>query len=143
MKVTSRTNVELVLLGMFDENIALVIPAKRFLTSSDIHRSTGIPIPNIRYWESRYPKLRSESASLYKRRRYRREDFLLIFALKTLTVECGFSLEGALCIVDLLDPKALVVDTGPPKALSISKLQFQLWLSAGVLKRIFNESTVN
>jgi len=70
------------------------IPDKSLFTISEVARLTSTKAFVLRYWQSEFPTLQPVKAP-NGRRLYRREDIEMVFEIKRLLYEEGFTIAGA------------------------------------------------
>jgi DNA-binding transcriptional MerR regulator len=70
------------------------IPDKSLFTIAEVARLTSTKPFVLRFWESEFPMLQPEKAP-NGRRLYRREDIEMVFEIKRLLYEEGFTIAGA------------------------------------------------
>lgn len=70
------------------------IPDKSLFTISEVARLTSTKAFVLRYWQSEFPALQPVKAP-NGRRLYRREDIEMVFEIKRLLYEEGFTIAGA------------------------------------------------
>ena len=69
------------------------IPAKRYLTISEVSKLLGVEPHVLRYWEQEFPQLQVERRR--KRRYYQQRDLLVIERIRALLRDQGFTISGA------------------------------------------------
>jgi len=67
---------------------------KIFYSIGEVSTLTGLKSHILRYWESEFPTLKPEKRS-NGRRAYRKNDILLIWAIKKLLYDDGYTIAGA------------------------------------------------
>jgi DNA-binding transcriptional MerR regulator len=73
---------------------AVVIPDKLYFRIGEVSELTETKSYVLRYWETEFPTLKPVK-SPSGHRRYRREDVQMVFEIKRLLYEKGFTIEGA------------------------------------------------
>ena len=71
-----------------------VIPEKLYFRMGEVSRLTKIEPYVLRFWESKFPKLKPNKAQS-GHRLYRREDVKTVFMIKDLLYRQGFTITGA------------------------------------------------
>lgn len=69
------------------------VPAKRYLTISEVSKLLGVEPHVLRYWEQEFPQLQVERRR--KRRYYQQRDLLVLERIRTLLRDQGFTISGA------------------------------------------------
>ncbi len=69
------------------------IPAKRYLTISEVSKLLDVEPHVLRYWEQEFPQLQVERRG--KRRYYQQRDLLVIERIRSLLRDQGFTISGA------------------------------------------------
>ena len=69
------------------------IPAKRYLTISEVSKLFDVEPHVLRYWEQEFPQLQVERRG--KRRYYQQRDLLVIERIRSLLRDQGFTINGA------------------------------------------------
>lgn len=69
------------------------IPDKLYYTIGEVSRLTNLKSHVLRYWEQEFPQL--QPAKRRDRRYYKRKDLMLIFHIRELLYEKGFTIDGA------------------------------------------------
>lgn len=78
------------------------LPRKSFFKASEVSSLLKVQPYEIRYWESEFPKLRSQKNKVGKRF-YQREDVVLISAIRHLLKDKKLTLEGAKKVIADMD----------------------------------------
>ena len=103
------------------------IPNKLYFKIGEVAKMASLPTHVLRYWESEFSAIKPKRAKS-KQRLYRREDVELIFTIKSLLHEQGYTIAGARKLLDsgklpeekVAKPQA---DPLPGKTTSLEKLQ--------------------
>jgi len=70
------------------------IPDKLFFRIGEVSRLAGVPASVLRFWESRFPRIRPRRTDSGQRL-YRKSDVALILTVKHLLYDRKFTIEGA------------------------------------------------
>ncbi len=70
------------------------IPDKLYFKIGEVAKMAEVPTHVLRYWESEFPDIRPKRASS-RQRLYKKHDVELIFKVKTLLHEQGYTIAGA------------------------------------------------
>lgn len=75
------------------------IPDKLYFKIGEVGKLAEVPTHVLRYWETEFKDIKPKRASS-KQRLYRREDVELIFKIKTLLHEQGYTIAGARKLIE-------------------------------------------
>lgn len=87
------------------------LPRKDFFRASEVSSLLKVRPYEMRYWETEFPKLRSQKTKSGKRI-YRREDVVLISAIRHLLQEKKLTIEGAKKVIADMDHVFAPLSTG-------------------------------
>lgn len=75
------------------------IPDKLYFKIGEVAKMASLPTHVLRYWESEFSAIKPKRTNS-KQRLYRREDVELIFTIKSLLHEQGYTIAGARKLID-------------------------------------------
>ena len=114
------------------------IPAKRYFTIGEVSDLCGVKPHVLRYWEQEFPQLKPVKRR-GNRRYYQHHEVLLIWRIRDLLYEQGFTINGARHRLDseATEPRGAARTTTP--ATTVSPLAAPRTLDTAALRRELEE----
>lgn len=71
------------------------LPERKYYAISDVAKETELQPYVLRFWEKEFPMLRPKKSRTNNNRQYQRRDIELIYRIKQLLYDEGYTIEGA------------------------------------------------
>jgi DNA-binding transcriptional MerR regulator len=71
------------------------LPERKYYAISDVAKETELQPYVLRFWEKEFPMLRPKKSRTNNNRQYQRRDIELIYRIKHLLYDEGYTIEGA------------------------------------------------